>query len=47
MNVKSPCDSMRLNDPDRAVVNTPEDNRLKFMLDKAESFQKMDTKNTQ
>ena len=36
----------RLNDPDRAVVKSPDDPRLQFILEMAESFRSMDTSNT-
>ena len=46
LNVGSPNVGGRFNDPDHAVVNSVDDQRLNFLLEMANSFQRMDTKNT-
>ena len=41
LNVKSPQKAVRLNDPDRRVFTSCEDDRFEFLLQMAESFGKM------
>lgn len=47
MNVGSPNAGSRSNDLDRGVINCIDDDRLNFMLDMAESFEKMNTSCTE
>ena len=46
LNVKSPEAARQLNDPDRAVFSTYDDERYDYLLQMAESFERMDTTST-
>ena len=43
LNVKSPEAARQLSDPDRAVFSTYDDERYDYLLQMAESFERMDT----